>query len=158
MDRHDMMCKYTLHIALEKNITSVTTLSRPRVWGERVFLTFGKRREIFYYSQKHPTNALRWFLILPVYFISSHVRGRRWLAFGFPVDQTVSWCWSAPLHRSPVKLGWLTPADSLAPDRLSAEGCGICYPFGVLVNVCLTLKVHFAVLIKFQSQDGHKLT
>lgn len=53
---------------------------------------------------------------------------------------------------------WLTPVDSLAPYHLSTEGCGICYPFGALVNVCLTLKVHFALLIKFQLQDRHKST
>jgi len=44
-------------------------------------------QEIFYYSQKYPINALNWFLILAVFFRSSHVRETRWLAFGFPVDQ-----------------------------------------------------------------------
>lgn len=80
MDRHDMMCKYTLHIALEKMRASVTTLSWPSVWGKRVFLTFGN---IFYYSQKHPIDALNYFLFFPVYFVSFHNRERRWLALGF---------------------------------------------------------------------------
>lgn len=79
----------------KKIVTSVTTLSWPRVWGEGVFLSL-EMREIFYYSQKHPINALNWSLILPVYFVSSHVKEGRWLPGGFPVDQPVSWCWSAP--------------------------------------------------------------
>lgn len=136
----------------------VSPLCRGQECEERGSPWLLETRKIFYYSQKHPINALNWSLILPVYFISSHVRETRWLAFGFAVDQTVSWCWSAQLHQSPVKLGWLTPADSLAPYHLSTEGCGICSPFGALVNVCLTLKAHFAIPIKFQLQDRHKLT
>lgn len=115
-------------------------------------------REIFYYSQKHPINALNYSLIFPVYFVSSHARERGWLALGYAVDQALSWCWSAQLHPSPVKWGWLTPADSLAPYHLSTAGWAICYPFGALVSVCLTLEVHSAILIEFQWRDRHKLT
>lgn len=106
---------------------------------------FWKGERDFIFPQEHLINALSWFLILPVYFISSHVRETRWLVLGFPADQALSWCWSAQPQQSPVKLGWLTPADSLAPYHLSPEGSSICYPFGAPVNVCLTLEVHFAV-------------
>lgn len=55
-------------------------------------LTFGKASEILFFPQEHLINALSWFLILPVYFISSHVRETRWLVLGFPADQALSWC------------------------------------------------------------------
>lgn len=50
-----------------------------------------------------------------------------WLALGFAVDQAFSWCWSAQPHPSPVKWGWLTPADAPAPYRLSMGGWGTSY-------------------------------
>lgn len=158
MDRHDMMCKYTLHIALEKKSEQVSPLCHGQECEERGSSWLLEMREITYYSQKHPISALNCFLIFPVYFVSSHVRERGWLALGFAVDQTVSWCWSAQLHPSPVKWAWLTPVDSLAPYHLSAGGCGICYPFGALVSVCLTLEIRSAIPIEFQCQDRHELT
>lgn len=130
----------------KRSITNVTTLSWPRVWAPRVCLTFGNAREILFYffSLGRLIHALNWFSAPPV---SSLSRGGSGLA-----DHGQLVLISAA-HRSSVKWGCLTPAGRLAPDHLFAGGCSICYPFGALVSVSLTLKDHFAVLIKFQVQD-----
>lgn len=153
---HDVQI-YTPHCTGRKS-GQVSPLCHGQEGEERGSSWLLEMREIFYYSQKHPINALNSFLIFPVYFVSSHVRDRRWLALGFAVDQAVSWCWSAQLHPSPVKWGWLTPAESLSPYHLSAGGCSVCYPFGALVSACFTLELHSVMLIEFQWQDRHKLT
>lgn len=103
-----------------------------------------ERDFIFFFSLGRLIHALNWFSAPPV---SSLSRGGSGLA-----DHGQLVLISAA-HRSSVKWGCLTPAGRLAPDHLFAGGCSICYPFGALMSVSLTLKDHFAVLIKFQVQD-----